>query len=127
MDNIKELMFSVMGAFLFCAAITLFLSFTGKVGDMTESVRSMENIDTSIASVTAREYGEPEVTYEDVVAEFFTDSLQYDIVIDGTLYRKSEYNLARYDVSGIRETSTYRRSCIYDDNGILTTVVYWSN
>lgn len=127
MDSIKEFIFTVAGALLFVAAVTLFMSFAGRVSEMSDAVSRTDGADTSIAAVSAQEHGEPVITYSDVVAELFTDSLQYDLEIDGKLYTKKDYNLARYDVSGIPERATYRRSCIYDDDGVLVKVYYWSN
>lgn len=127
MESVKELMFSVAGALIFCAAVTLFLAFSGRVDGMSDCVQSTGNLDTSLAYVSAAEPEEPPVTYADVVSELFSDTLQYDIEIDGILYRKEEYNLARYDVSGLREASSYTRSCVYDADGNLEKVIYRSN
>ncbi len=127
MDSVKEFMFTVVGALLFVVAVTMFMGLSNRVHELSDEVESTDSIDTSLASVSSIEYTEPVITYSDVVAELFVDSLQYDVEIDGVLYEKSEYNLARYNVNGISEHATYRRSCVYDADGVLTKVIYWSN
>ena len=124
-DSVKALMYAAVGAVIFCTAISLFMMLTRNVEKLSENVRDTSAYDTSLAKEGRVEPDEPEITYADVMAELMTDTLEYDLKIDGVLIKKESYNLAIRDSYTFTFSPHYVRNCVYDSNGYLSEVDYW--
>lgn len=129
MSAVRTLMLAVAGALIFCVGISIFMMFVNRVDDMADNVRDTSSYDTSLAKETRNEVAKEHIyTYQDVMAELFTDTLQYDLEIDGVEIKKEEYNLAMYDeLPSFTQYSKYTRILIHDDDGNVTKVRYVSS
>ncbi len=124
-DSVKALMYAAVGAIIFCAAVSVFMMLTRNVEKLSDNVRDTSAYDTSLAKEGRVEPVEPEITYADVMAELMTDTLEYDLKIDGVLIKKDTYNLAMRDSYTFSYFPHYVRNCVYDGYGYLIEVDYW--
>lgn len=64
------------------------------------------------------------ITYAELIATLL-QPLEYDIMIDGILIKKEEHDRSQITAYPIRQTQ-YSKSYRYNDNGIITIIVYSS-
>jgi hypothetical protein len=126
MSAVRTLMIALAGALIFCTGVTIFVMLVNRVDDLADNVRDTSSYDTSLVKETRNEVAkEHTYTYQDVMSELFTDTLQYDLEIDGVEIKKEEYNLAMYDeLPSFTAHSEYTKILIHDTDGNVTKVRY---
>ena len=124
MSAVRTLMIALAGALIFCVGISIFVMLVNRVDDLADNVQDTSSYDTSLAKETRVEMAkEHTYTYQDVMSELFTDTLQYDLEIDGVLIEKDKYNLAQYgELPSFSEHLSYTKILIHDPDGNVVKV-----
>lgn len=120
MGNIDKFIRSAFALMVFCGAVLLLsieaTTYTNMLGIVRESIK--QDAIYQQYNVLEREI----ITGTELVATLF-QSLEYDIMIDGVIIRKSEHDTDSIKGYGIR-TVNYKKTYQYDGNGAIIMIVY---
>lgn len=127
MSSIKEALLAAVGAILFVAAVSLVLFYVKVINSEYDAAIETGGDSTSLVyeSVSDAEVTITK-TYKDVISELLTDSLPYDVEIDGVLIKAEDYNLAHLQDYDFPEHAQYDRGYVYDAEGNLVLIRYRS-
>ncbi|MHB8131369.1 MAG: hypothetical protein ACYDEX_20500 [Mobilitalea sp.] len=120
MGNIDKFIRSAFALMVFCGAVLLLSiearTYTKMLGIVRESIK--QDAVYQQYNILDREI----ITYSELVASLF-QSLEYDIMIDGVIIRKSEHDTDSISGYGIRLVN-YKKTYHYDGNGVIIMIVY---
>lgn len=127
MSSLKEALIASVGTILFVVAVSLVLYYVKVINNEYDAAVELGGDSTSLVYESSSD-AEVVITkgYKDVISELLTDSLPYDVEIDGVLIRAEEYNLSHLQDYNIPEHAQYDRGYVYDAEGNLILVRYRS-
>jgi len=112
MKSIKEILFEVVGIFLFCTALSLFFLQQKQISRSYQEIKNyvMDNdvLYEKSDSTTSDFFT---LTKEEVIADLMT-GISYDIKINGIYYLAYDFNPFLFDFSSLKET--YNKSYVFD-------------
>lgn len=120
MEHITELIHQAFAVFLFCISITvLLISYHSYLNTLNSAKRIQKN------DIIYQQYQENEkdIAPRSEVIALLLHELDYDVEIDGILISKSEdteENISSYYITHEK----YLKSYAYDNDGIITRIIY---
>lgn len=122
MEAGQKLLIGATSVLVLCVSLYLILFETRIVTNMFDVVRSQMKDEELYQQYYSEDV--EEVPYAELVAILLND-LEYDIVIDGELILRNEYNIDKIGGYGLKEND-YLKEYQYDENGFTAMITYTS-
>ncbi|MDF2539261.1 MAG: hypothetical protein K0S76_2282 [Herbinix sp.] len=121
MEHINKLIYNVFAGLLFCLGVAVFvheLSIYNKLIDAAKAEINRKDVLYSQANPPDQEI----VTGSKLIATLL-QTMDYDMMIDGTIIRRSEHTLDRMNSYSIN-AAYYNKGYLYDPMGNIIMVTY---
>ncbi|BCN30245.1 hypothetical protein [Anaeromicropila herbilytica] len=124
MEQMNEYIHQIAAIFIFCFAFAILIYSCKKLNNLIITTKeTMQNTNTIYEKDVNEEKSEL-ISYYEVVS-FLLNDIDTDVWIDGTLLKKYEFSPLSYQYDNVAVNS-YRKTDIYDENGILIRVEFHS-
>lgn len=125
MDNFLRALYYSFCIFMLCLAVTiLFVNERGMTTFLDNKTRDMKDgmLEGKFLGDT---YDTPDVVSCDEVVVDILSNRSYIVLVNGHSFRPGEFENSDIPFSDIITQTTYKVSCVYDKNNVLTSVNYY--
>ena len=124
MRALEEMIFTAIGAIIFCLSVVFLLSNVSKLKKANEALDERESRNDIVYESNV-ESSAAEVTYAELMATFMGDSLEYDTFVDYVEIKAAGFSPLKLGDYAIPKYDRYSRKLVFNTDGTIKYVQYW--